>query len=165
MPGWAGIGSGAGTGAALGSVVPGVGNAVGALAGGVIGGLKSLFGNKGAKNEAANTRALQQHGIDTRNLSRKRKASMVGSLLRKMTEHPDVYGKFVTRDMFGELPGPLTAADLIDPAAPKLKTQSNLGALAGGLAGGAAQWFMDRDSAQRDAETDILSSGQPTYRR
>lgn len=162
--GGGGIGSSALKGAALGSVIPGIGTGIGLLAGGAFGALKGLFGNKAKKNEAENARLLQQHGIDTRNLSRKRKAALVGSLLRTFTAHPETYGKFVSNDMFGYMPGPLTEADYVDPEAPKLKQASNLSAMIGGALGGAGSYINDRDAAEADMMARIRGAGQPVGR-
>lgn len=162
--GGGGVGSYAAKGAALGSVIPGLGTGIGLLAGGALGALKGLFGNKARKNEAENNRLLMQHGIDTRNLSRKRKASLVGSLLRTFTAHPETYGKFVSNDMFGYMPGPLTEQDYIDPAAPKFKAQSNLSAMLGGALGGAGAFLDDPDAAEADVMARIRGAGQPVGR-
>jgi hypothetical protein len=158
MPAWtnatsAGGGYGGGGGGALDFLSGGLGGLASSAIGGVF---NSIFNRGKAKREAENARLMQQHGIDTKNKSRKRKASTVGSLLRKLQEHPEVYGKYFSADMFGELPGALTADDLLDPNAPKYKAQSGLSALIQGAGEGVGGYMGDRNAAQYDVEGRIL---------
>lgn len=158
MPGM--FGSATGAGAAMGGPVgAGIGAAVD-IGGKILG----AFMNRGAaKREAENARLSQQFQVDTRNKSRKRKLSTVSSLMKKLAEHPEVYGKYFSPDMFGALPGPLTADDLLDPNAPKYKAQSGLSALLQGAVGGVTDYLGNRDAADRDVAGRILvGAGQPT---
>ncbi len=162
--GASGIASGAGTGAAIGSVVPGLGTAVGAGVGALFGGLKGLFGNRAAKNEAKNQKALldwklineMQKPLDRR---RALLSGLMSQLAKADPEHK-TYGSFWSPEMFGDLGGTLTSKDWTYNLAPQAKTQSGLSAFLGGALGGVGDFITNEQAARNAAQGRI---GWPPY--
>lgn len=110
-------------------------------------GIASLFGNKGANAQIDYANAQSKYKRDLNQGALTRRASLIGSTLRKLAEHPEVYGKYISPDMFGYLPGSFTEGMLTLPQAPQLKKQSGLSSFLGGLIGGAGDVLGSRAMA------------------
>lgn len=129
-----------------GPVSLGIAPAVALAGSAVFRGIKNWLGGKArraqAKAQAENQRRLGQHRVDTGKSQLGRRGSLLGSLMRQLAEHPDLY-KNVKADMFGYLPGPLTRESFDLPAYPTLEAPrgGGVGDFIGGLIEGGGDYL------------------------
>lgn len=139
-----------------------------------LGGIKGLFGNKAAKNEAANQKAMLDWKLinEMQKPLDRRRALLSGLMSQLSKADPDkkTYGSFWSPEMFGDLGGTLTSRDWTYDLAPKLKAQSGLSAFLGGALGGLGDFVGNGAAADIAARgrigfpgsVSVMSPGQPT---